>query len=262
MLFEKENKKYRYKLLLIMLSLFLLKNIKKKNAIESLKIYIASDLMGNNKKYWVGEKYKIIISKYPKNAKEKIYFKTLNDKTIFVKGYLFLNFSGRQCITAFTKKNKINSTFCFYISKTPELYFKETNPLRIEINFMKKLILESRDYPKKNIKYNSSNSGIIKISNQGIITAIRPGKTIINAFGLDFKGTKLEVFAVSNNGLINNYTLKENKAELYKNLMIVAHPDDEILWGGANLYKYSYFVVCLTNGNIVERANIIINDTT
>ena len=86
MLFEKENKKYRYKLLLIMLSLFLLENIKKKNAIESLKIYIASDLMGNNKKYWVGEKYKIIISKYKKNAKEKIYFKTLNDKTIFVKG--------------------------------------------------------------------------------------------------------------------------------------------------------------------------------
>ena len=36
--------------------------------------------------------------------------------------------------------------------------------------------------------------------------------------------------------------------------MIVAHPDDEILWEGANLFKYSYFVVCLTNGYNERRA--------
>ena len=37
--------------------------------------------------------------------------------------------------------------------------------------------------------------------------------------------------------------------------MIVAHPDDESLWGGANLYNYKYFVVCLTNGYSIQRAN-------
>ena len=37
--------------------------------------------------------------------------------------------------------------------------------------------------------------------------------------------------------------------------MIVAHPDDETLWGGANLYKDEYFVVCLTNGYNYKRAN-------
>ena len=37
--------------------------------------------------------------------------------------------------------------------------------------------------------------------------------------------------------------------------MIVAHPDDEILWGGANLFNEDYFVVCLTNGYNFERAN-------
>lgn len=31
-------------------------------------------------------------------------------------------------------------------------------------------------------------------------------------------------------------------------IMIVAHPDDESLWGGAHLAKHNYFVVCLTNG--------------
>ena len=30
--------------------------------------------------------------------------------------------------------------------------------------------------------------------------------------------------------------------------MIVSHPDDEILWVGANLFKDDYFNVCLANG--------------
>ena len=37
--------------------------------------------------------------------------------------------------------------------------------------------------------------------------------------------------------------------------MIVAHPDDEILWGGANLLKDKYFIVCLTNGYNLVRSN-------
>lgn len=31
--------------------------------------------------------------------------------------------------------------------------------------------------------------------------------------------------------------------------MIVAHPDDETIWGGNHLLKGHYLVVCLTNGN-------------
>ena len=29
------------------------------------------------------------------------------------------------------------------------------------------------------------------------------------------------------------------------NLMIVAHPDDETLWGGAHLIEDNYYVVCV-----------------
>ena len=36
--------------------------------------------------------------------------------------------------------------------------------------------------------------------------------------------------------------------------MIVAHPDDETLWGGADLMKESYFVVCLTNNYHTKRS--------
>ncbi|HRM89516.1 MAG TPA: bifunctional ornithine acetyltransferase/N-acetylglutamate synthase, partial [Thomasclavelia ramosa] len=35
----------------------------------------------------------------------------------------------------------------------------------------------------------------------------------------------------------------------YQNVMIVAHPDDETIWGGMHLLKDKYLVVCLTNGD-------------
>ena len=39
------------------------------------------------------------------------------------------------------------------------------------------------------------------------------------------------------------------KAEDTENLMIVAHPDDETIWGGSHLLSGNYTVVCITNGN-------------
>lgn len=36
--------------------------------------------------------------------------------------------------------------------------------------------------------------------------------------------------------------------EDYKKVMVVAHPDDELLWGGKHLLEDDYLVVCLTRG--------------
>lgn len=44
-----------------------------------------------------------------------------------------------------------------------------------------------------------------------------------------------------------------NMADASK-LMIVAHPDDETIWGGAHLLDGGYLVVCITNGNNPRRA--------
>ena len=35
-----------------------------------------------------------------------------------------------------------------------------------------------------------------------------------------------------------------------ESLMIVAHPDDETIWGGSHLINGNYTVLCITNGNI------------
>jgi hypothetical protein len=111
--------------------------------------------------------------------------------------------------------------------------------------------LSKKDYAR----YMSNNPGIIKVSNDGVIKAIRPGSAIISASGLDNKSAIIKVISLADNGLINNYTLEHLKVKQYDKLMIVAHPDDETLWGGANLYRHKYFIVCLTNGYNPIRAN-------
>ena len=49
-----------------------------------------------------------------------------------------------------------------------------------------------------------------------------------------------------------------------KNLMIVAHPSDELLWGGAHLIEDDYIVVCITCGldeKKVEEFQSVIKET-
>lgn len=54
-------------------------------------------------------------------------------------------------------------------------------------------------------------------------------------------------------------TLDRLNLDNYDNLMIVAHPDDDTLWGGAALIKDNYLVVCITNGKNDVRRNEFLN---
>ena len=250
------NKSINRKFLLILVLIFLLSllYLSSISLIPPIKITILIGSSTDNKKYWVGEKYKITL-KFPDNSHEKIYLRnTENKRTKLFKGYLLMNSSGRECLIASTKK--VNSIKCFNIYNTPKLNFKEDNPMKIETNNTKLLNLDTKDYPKTYIKYQSNHPEIIKINDEGKITAVRPGSAIITASGLD-NGliAKLRVLSVSKKGLINNSILDFYNASQYKNIMIVAHPDDETLWGGANLFNDRYFVVCLTNGYTLSRAN-------
>lgn len=56
-----------------------------------------------------------------------------------------------------------------------------------------------------------------------------------------------------NTGLLERQVLDRYQLHNCRKLMIVAHPDDESLWGGGHLLDKGYFVVCLTNGNNTVR---------
>lgn len=46
-----------------------------------------------------------------------------------------------------------------------------------------------------------------------------------------------------------------------ESLMIVAHPDDETIWGGSHLINGNYTVLCITNGNNKKRKKEFMNVT-
>ena len=63
-----------------------------------------------------------------------------------------------------------------------------------------------------------------------------------------------------------NLDIEISELDLSKidNLMIVAHPDDEMLWGGAHLIKDNYLVVCITcgtNNKRVEEIKKVLQET-
>ncbi len=68
-------------------------------------------------------------------------------------------------------------------------------------------------------------------------------------FMLAFVGSYIiYYFPVSLEEQIDNINLDK-----YKKVMIVAHPDDEMLWGGAHLIEDDYLVVCITCGTSAKR---------
>jgi len=129
------------------------------------------------------------------------------------------------------KNKKIKAKICINIYNTPELSFKDTNPIKVAIYNSMRLNLDRRDYPKINLKFKSNHPEIIKVNNEGGIIAVRPGSAIITASALDGKRTHIKILVISNNGFISNFTLNQYNASQYKKLMIVGHPDD-VLYGG------------------------------
>ena len=62
----------------------------------------------------------------------------------------------------------------------------------------------------------------------------------------------------------NNYEKRTDPIELLlddldlkkvDNLMIVAHPDDDMIWGGGHLIKDDYLVICVTCGTVQKRVD-------
>ena len=235
---------------LLLFFFFSFKNVSK----NSNEFFISDEFSNQNQKFWVGEEYDLRLKNILKIKGKKIFFRNKNSAKVELKNdHLLLKSSGKECLVAYLKKNKYK--ICFNIYNTPQLIFREKNPLKIETNSTKFLNLEKGDYPESNIKYRSNHPDIINVNSKGEITAIRPGKALITAFGLDNISAKIKIISTSNEGLIGDYTLDKLNASKYENVMIVAHPDDETLWGGANLIKDNYFVVCLTNGYEINRAN-------
>lgn len=99
--------------------------------------------------------------------------------------------------------------------------------------------------------FTSDNNDVATVTSNGKIHGVNVGKAKIavkwekNAEICD----EFFVYVSRKNGRISSEML--NKLDLSKvtNLMIVAHPDDETIFGGAHLLSDKWLVVCMTNGD-------------
>jgi glucan-binding YG repeat protein/LmbE family N-acetylglucosaminyl deacetylase len=68
---------------------------------------------------------------------------------------------------------------------------------------------------------------------------------------LDYSGKENESsvsYSENDESNLNNDLLDSLGLENCTKVMVVAHPDDECLWGGGHLSEGGYFVLCITNG--------------
>lgn len=79
---------------------------------------------------------------------------------------------------------------------------------------------------------------------------------IISALSIIFIGIAIIYFRYYGISTLNDNSLKDIDFNRAKKLMIVAHPDDDVLWGGGHLIEGNgeYLVVCLTNGRNKTRS--------
>ena len=104
------------------------------------------------KHFFAGEKYKIILNKYPKYKYEKINMKISDNNIADISGeYLITKLSGRECLTIFTKNN--NTTFCFSIYENKLTMLENNTILTLvfnstkQLNFGENLVYKS-NYPE------------------------------------------------------------------------------------------------------------------
>ncbi len=96
-----------------------------------------------------------------------------------------------------------------------------------------------------------------KVDAKGVVTALRPTEYLeITAKTKDGKFSAKYVLKVTKTkGFLTTKDLDKLNLSSVDNLMIVAHPDDETLWGGSHLMNARYLVIVMTNSYKSQRAS-------
>ena len=103
-----------------------------------------------------------------------------------------------------------------------------------------------------NVKFQVENPDIVSVDEKGVVHSLKVGMAdiYVKSTNSDVKTKiRIEVREKQTSSYLNNAVLENAGISSANKLMIVAHPDDETLWGGGHLAQGGWFVVCLTNGH-------------
>ena len=90
-----------------------------------------------------------------------------------------------------------------------------------------------------------------------MLTALRPTEYVeVRATSVDGKyRATYQLKITKSKGYLTKQSLDKLNLTNVTKLMIVAHPDDETLWGGSHLIDSDYLVVCMSNGWYKKRSS-------
>lgn len=114
----------------------------------------------------------------------------------------------------------------------------------------------------KNLVWTSSDQSVATVDENGNVTALRPIESVdITATSADNKDISCtwNLKFTLNNGFLSNSSLDSLNLSSINKVMFVAHPDDELLWGGAHLLEDDYLIVCITHGWNEQRKSAFID---
>lgn len=117
----------------------------------------------------------------------------------------------------------------------------------------------------KKLTWSTNNDTVAVVDENGHVTTRGVGVAVITATSIKNPSRKcnITITVTAENGLLSTEDLDYFDLKDGDRLMIIAHPDDDLLWGGGNMIQEikelketgnNYFVVCLTNGSYDSRA--------
>lgn len=209
-------------------------------------------------KYYVNKKYNLVYNAIPLISDESVKWKS-SDKTIAkinkTTGLLTIKKAGTVTITAYSTKTKKETSITIHTEDIPQIRIKEGSNIYMEYGDNIQLHLEFINHPKVNMTF-STLDGLVKVTPSGYVTTSRPGTVQIKAASADKKYSVTTTLHIgAGKGFVSKAMLSNLDIDDCTNLMIVAHPDDETIWGGAHLMEGKWFVVCMTNQFFTLRKN-------
>ncbi len=102
----------------------------------------------------------------------------------------------------------------------------------------------------KAVRWSTDDALKAVVDANGVVTPLYPTEHVkITATSVDGSySASYELKISETNGSLSKNDLDRLGLAGTENVMIVAHPDDETLWGGAHLLEEDYLVIVLTNG--------------
>ena len=229
----------------------------------------------------VGEKIALKAIKTPEDSTDYAVTWSTNKKkiaTIDEHGVLTAHKEGTVTVQAKSKKQKKKAKITIEVKKIPvtAISFREDNPTTMEAGTQRTLQVQftPANATYQTIKWSSSDRSMATVDANGRVTALRPTEGVdITATSKDSGLSKTWTIKITaNNGTVTKAMLDKLQLNDVENIMIVTHPDDESLWGGAHLLHEKYLVVCMTNAyhqtrhgdfnNVMQKVNqksIILN---